>query len=147
MKEFFSENGLILVFLGIVGLILAYAGCTGCFKKGMSRDVKVTSCSVHDLDEDNCNAARQVDEKRCRFDTATGNCLAGEAKLMPCPDMSRDECRESKFCTFQDMTNKCVDADPGLVGTCDVIQDRDPCNADNLCQWNDKAMVCQAKEK
>ncbi len=131
-------------FLGLLTILTLQSGC---FKSGANREAEVANCSIHDKKEALCNAAIRKDGRRCKFDKLSGNCGA-HTDIPPkaCDKMLPDECRASLFCTYKDATGSCGDADPALVGKCEVIQSEQACRNDKDCRWNTTAVVCEDKK-
>ena len=129
-----------------LALLIVPFGCESCFKSEANMPPKLISCTTYNNQEDLCNAALQKDSRHCRYDKETSFCVAQPALPPPdCEKLSMGDCRASKYCTYQDANNVCREADPAMVGKCEVIQAEEACTADPVCIWNVSASLCQDK--
>lgn len=142
-----KNNNNLLIFISLFSVFTFLLMTSGCFKKGAKRDAHVEDCSIYNDKEQSCIAALQYDLRRCKFDKITLKCMPDNIiQRKACDKMDKDECQESKFCTFLDNTHKCEDAEPALSGKCELIQAENPCINDKTCQWNKASLVCEDKK-
>ncbi len=149
-RNFLRNNGFVLTLLSS---LLLFGACRGCMKNDNVNDrgrvenaEKVSACSDYNNEEEKCKAAFLASGEPCHFDTVTKNCvIKNKEAVPPCEELTMEQCKQSKTCTYQDALGRCAGADPALAGRCEVIQSQPACDADALCQWDGMAMVCKDK--
>jgi hypothetical protein len=134
---------------------------------------KVRNCGIYDGDQATCDAATQINGKKCKYDKSTMKCLAevgsstsstggpgipststtvpttSTAPPSGCHALDENACRASMVCTY-DLTKAppCQDALAAIIGKCEAIQAETPCNnvaAPLSCVWDVTNMKCESK--